>query len=129
MFQRHRIVTSFLLLLSLAVLSHAVAATVPKKGVPPIRPFVPQLLEGGVWRLDGTFASILTITNVLSISSVTVTPSLFMQDGTELPLAPVTVAPSSVALININDVMQHAPGSMKDHLSVFGSVAVSYQGP
>ncbi len=129
MFQRHRIVTSFLFLLSFAIVTRGIAATVPHKGMPPTRPFVPQLLEGGVWRLDGTFESTLAITNVLSISSVTVTPSLFMQDGTELPLAPVTIAASSVALIDINDAMQHAPGSMKDHLSLFGSVAVSYQGP
>lgn len=47
------------------------------------KPIVEQGVEGGLWHLEKNFESRLIVTNVLVDMPMTVTPFLYMADGTE----------------------------------------------
>lgn len=89
-------------------------------------PAVAQGAEGGLWRTDGNFESALIIKNVLEITPITVTPVLYMADGTEYVLSPVDLDASGVATVNINFALQAVPPNIQPHVSTYGSAAIRY---
>ncbi len=93
---------------------------------PPL-PIVSQGAEGGVWHTDHNFESILTLTNPLKVAPLTYMPILYMADGTEYVLSPVTVAPEGTATVNINRSLQDAPREIRAHASEYGTVGVRFQ--
>jgi len=88
-----------------------------------------HVLHGGLWRTDGGFVSTIRIKNVLAVAPIQVSPTIYMADGTAYPLAPVTVATSGVATVNINDALASAPRAIAPHVSEFGSLALVYKYP
>lgn len=95
--------------------------------LPFVDPSTPQGMEGGFWRLDGNFEPILRLKNVLLNRSVTVTPSLFFADGTELKLTPTTILPAGTQQINLRYAIANVPEDLKNHISTFGMAAISYE--
>lgn len=81
----------------------------------------------GLWRVDEGFVSTIHVKNSLIIGPLEVTPVLYMADGTEYALAPVTIATAGVASVNVNQALSEAPPEMASHLSSFGSAALRYQ--
>lgn len=88
-----------------------------------------HVLQGGFWRTDGGFVSIIRIKNVLVVAPIQISPTLFMADGTAYPLAPVSVASAGVATVNINDALASAPPAVSSHVSQFGSLMLTYTYP
>jgi len=88
-----------------------------------------HVLHGGLWRTDGGFVSTIRIKNVLAVAPIQVSPTIYMADGTAYPLAPVTVATSGVATVNINDALASAPRAIAPYVSEFGSLALVYKYP
>ena len=51
----------------------------------------PQMLFSGLWRVDGSFESMIHIKNSSVVAPVEVTPILYMADGAEHDLPPLTI--------------------------------------
>lgn len=88
---------------------------------------MPRTSVSGLWRTDGGFVARIRIKNALVVAPLEVEPVLYMADGTEYRLPPVTVAVAGVAVININDALAKAPPSVLTHLSTFGSASLTYR--
>jgi hypothetical protein len=133
---KHLRVTTAIFLLAIAALVPAIgelkvrAASSSKKAVVKLgkheKQVESQYLVGGAWRLDGNFEATLRITNVLEVSGITVTPVLFMADGTELELPVQTLAPSEVKLISINQAVAGAEAKLGNHKSAYGTAALKF---
>ncbi len=83
-------------------------------------------MGGGFWRTDANFEPVLRVKNVLEVSSLSVTPILFMADGTEYDLRPLTLDKAGIASIDIKDALRDAPLQIAAHGSEFGSAALRY---
>ena len=70
-----------------------------------------QASEGGFWRLDHAFDNFLRLKNVLLKSSGTVTPVLYvlyMKDGVEVDLKPVTLGSAGVVSTDLQKALRAA---------------------
>lgn len=98
---------------------------------PPIiskkHPIKAQSAEGALWRTDGGFQPVLMLKNMLEISPISVSPILFMADGTEYDLPEVQLDPAGVAMINVKTALQSAPAEIQRHLSLYGSAGIKFQ--
>lgn len=90
---------------------------------------VPQALAGALWRVDHTYKATLRLKNHVQTASISVTPVLYLADGTRYPLAPITLAASGVATVDLNQQLQLMPNSLRVHISDFGSAGVEFSWP
>ncbi|MBZ5536142.1 MAG: Ig-like domain-containing protein [Acidobacteriia bacterium] len=88
---------------------------------------VPQQLLCGLWRTDHTFEATLRIKNELLTDPLSVTPVLFMADGTEYDLPPVTIGSADVVSVEINAALRAAPAWLRPHISEFGSALLRFE--
>jgi len=86
----------------------------------------------GLWRTDGGFTSTIQLQNRLVTGPITVTPILFMADGSEYDLAGINVPASGVATVNVNSALRGisatAAAGFAGHLSEYGSAALRFTG-
>jgi len=69
---------------------------------------VPRSLVGGFWMIDANRKASIYLRNGLLTSSITVTPNLYLSNGVRYRLSSLTLEPSGVAVISINDgLSQH----------------------
>ena len=87
-----------------------------------------QRVEGGMWRLDGGFDSILRITNITHKQDIEVVPAVVMSDGYILKLDPHVVPASGVVTIDIGTALGEKAQIIAAHRSAFGMVAIEYPG-
>lgn len=80
-----------------------------------------------LWRTDGTFQSSIRLTNMLAITNMNATVTLYFADGTPYALAPTRIPASGVAVINVNQAVAASPPNIASHVSPSGSATVSYQ--
>lgn len=66
----------------------------------------------GLWRVDNGFVSTLHIKNALIVAALSVTPVLFMADGTEYDLPDVQLATGGTGNVNVNGALAKAPASI-----------------
>lgn len=62
---------------------------------------VPGSIAGGPWIVDAHDESIIYLKNVVENASVTITPVLYLSNGTKYQLAPVQLAPSGIAKVDV----------------------------
>ncbi len=91
------------------------------------KPTVPRAAVGGLWMIDANFKSTISLRNYLTADPITVTPVLYLSNGRKYTLAPVTLEPSGVARVSINDALQLQGISPWSTLS--GYVEVDYAWP
>ncbi len=84
-------------------------------------------MEGGLWRTDHDFESVLYLKNVLVNQPLTATPTVYMANGTSFDLQPNTLDAAGVASVNIGRALQTLPPSLQGHRSTFGTLGVRYQ--
>ncbi|MGF7183224.1 hypothetical protein [Tunturiibacter psychrotolerans] len=89
-------------------------------------PMASRDVGSSYWHIDGNFESVLHIKNVLETSELTVTPVLWMADGTEYDLAPIPLQKAESVSINIAHAIADAPSSTRQHASLFGSAGIRY---
>jgi hypothetical protein len=94
-----------------------------------VGPPVTSELHAGLWRVDGGFVSTIRIKNSLVVAPLEVTPILYMADGTAYTLAPVPLAVSGVATVNVNEALAAVPPEIAEHVSPYGSAALRYTYP
>lgn len=113
----------------LMTVASAQTASTPKDPGPAISrlPISPQELAGGFWRIDHDFKPTLQITNVLKVAPLTVTPILYMADGTPYSLSPYKLAISGVVTIDLRAALEEAPPAVAAHVSEYGSVRIKYE--
>lgn len=75
------------------------------------------------WTTEAGWQSELELRNDMSAQELTVTPVLRTPDGTETPLAPVTIKPQDVKTI---DLKAAAIGAAPQLISAYGSVVLRY---
>lgn len=115
-----------------ALISQGQRVTAPNKKVPPkLTSPVPspqaatqRSLVGGLWKVDSNFKSSIYIKNLVETSSVTVTPILYLSNGVELDLNPVTLDPSGTSVVDINAAL--ASKGIAPFSSLSGYVEVRY---
>jgi hypothetical protein len=88
---------------------------------------MPRTMVGGLWMIDANFKSSIYLRNVVETDPVTVTPILYLSNGTKYALPDVTVEPAGVAIISINDGLQKKGISSWATLS--GYVELQYKWP
>ncbi len=87
---------------------------------------VAQSVEGGMWRTDQAFDSVLHMKNVLLTNELQVRPSLIMADGYILRLPTMIIPAAGVASVNITDALKHMDVAAQAHRSVYGMAGVDY---
>lgn len=90
-------------------------------------PAVPGSVVGGPWITDANFKSSIYLKNVVETSPVTVTPVLFLSNGTKYVLPDVTLEPSGTAIVDVNAGLQ-AQG-VAGYATLSGYVELQYNWP
>jgi len=92
-----------------------------------LTPMMLRTMVGGLWMIDANFKSSIYLRNVVETDPVKVTPVLYLSNGTKYFLPEVTVEPSGVAIVSINDALQKKGISPWSTLS--GYVELQYTWP
>ncbi|HXR96638.1 MAG TPA: hypothetical protein VN709_02235 [Terriglobales bacterium] len=85
-----------------------------------------QSLVCSLWRTDGDTVAKIHIKNAVTTVAIAVTPTLYMDDGTALVLAPVEVPASGEITLQLNQALAQAPGRFAGHISTQGSARLDY---
>ncbi len=80
-----------------------------------------------LWRTDHGFQSTIRLKNMLDVTAIDATLTLYMADGTPYPLPTVHLDKSSVVTVNINSALASAPASIASHISQNGSATLQYR--
>lgn len=91
------------------------------------KPSVPRSLAGGLWRTDANYKSALYLRNDVETSPITVTPVLYLSNGTPYVLPDVTLAPGGTSIVDINAALQSQ--GIAPYATLMGYVEVRYQWP
>lgn len=95
--------------------------------IPPHSPKTHQTATGGFWRTDRNFDAMLRIKNILIAMPLTVTPVIYMADGTEIHLKPIQLEPAGAISINIANAIRDSGVELGAHRSSYGMAEVKYQ--
>lgn len=99
----------------------------PKVNKPtPQRP-VPGSIAGGPWIIDANFRSIMYLKNVVETSSITVTPILYLSNGTKYQLSLVQLEPSGIAKVDIGASLESL--GIAPNATLSGRVELQYNWP
>jgi hypothetical protein len=94
---------------------------------PPASSYVPRYLRGGLWMTDAFTKSSVYIHTDLEISSLPVTPVLYLSNGVKLSLPAITLQPHGTAVININDSL--ANQGISPYATLSGYIELNYRWP
>lgn len=86
---------------------------------------VDQTLTGGLWIGDSSFKSAIYLRNGLKTDKLTVTPVLYLGDGTRYALAPVTLAPEATEIVDVNQAL--IAHNLNPSPAISGYVELQYQ--
>lgn len=88
-----------------------------------------QQLFAGFWRVDRGFESTLRVKNVLITQGISVSPVIYMADGTAYALPSIDFSAGAIHDLSVNQALDAAPPSVRGHLSEFGSVVLNFTTP
>jgi hypothetical protein len=106
---------------------HKPIAPKVKKPIKWLTPAMPRTMVGGLWMIDANFKSSIYLRNVVETDPVTVTPILYLSNGTKYTLPDVTVEPAGVVIISINDALQKK--GISSWATLKGYVELQYRWP
>lgn len=122
------------LLCSFSVVAQQPRVLAPHDPVPPkatkalpLPAAVPGSIVGGPWMVDANFKSAIQIKNLVETSAVTVSPILYLSNGTKYTLAGVQLAPGGIATVDVNAAIQTLNIASLGSLS--GYVELDYNWP
>jgi hypothetical protein len=98
-----------------------------EKRLPWSKPMAQQSAVGGLWMTDVNTKAALYLKNVVKTDSVTVTPILYLSNGTHYPLAPITLGPSGTAIVDINQGL--ASQGIAPYAKLYGYAEIQYNWP
>lgn len=82
---------------------------------------------GGPWMVDANFKSSIYLKNIVETSSVTVSPVLYLSNGTRYQLPVVQLEPSGTAIVDINSSLQNL--GIAPYATLSGWVELQYKWP
>jgi hypothetical protein len=91
----------------------------------PMPPAMPQSNFAGLWRLDHDFVARIHVKNLMPANSVQVTPVLYITDGTEYDLSPVSLGSNAVVDVSVNQALAQALPPMAAHRSPYDSAELN----
>jgi hypothetical protein len=131
------LVLSFVVSASVSIPCAAQQPRVPAPHVPVVPPlpysppaansFVPRFLRGGLWMTDAYTKSSVYVRSDVETASITVTPVLYLSNGTKVSLSAVTLKPSGTGVININDGL--AAQGIAPYATLSGYIELQYSWP
>jgi hypothetical protein len=89
------------------------------------KPAVDRSIVGGFWTIDGNRKATIYLKNGLDSSPLTVTPVLFLSNGVQYPLAPITLEPAGTSVVSVNDAL--ASQGIAPYATLSGYVEVRYK--
>lgn len=93
----------------------------------PLPAAVADSMVGGPWIVDANFKSSIYLKNVVETSPVTITPVLYLSNGTKYTLPAVQLEPSGTATIDINAALQNL--GIAPYATLSGWVELQYNWP
>lgn len=122
------------LLFSFSVVAQQTKVLAPHDPVPPratksipLPAAKPASLVGGPWMVDANFKSTIQMKNVVETSAVTISPILYLSNGTKYTLPDVRLDPAGVAIVDINAALQSL--GIAPYTSLSGYVELGYNWP
>lgn len=107
---------------------------VPHRSVPrkvekrvPLPHAVPGSIVLGPWMVDANFKSTIYVKNLVETSAITVTPALYLSNGTKLTMTPVELAPAGISVIDVNEALQNQ--RIAPYATLTGYVELQYFWP
>jgi hypothetical protein len=104
----------------------------PHRAIPPRasvalsqRPAIDRSIVGGFWTIDANRKASIYLKNGLETSPLTVTPVLFLSNGVQYSLAPVTLVPAGTAVVSVNDAL--GKQGIAPYATLSGYVEVRYK--
>lgn len=85
---------------------HRLIAPQVEKRIPWPTPATQRSMVGGLWMTDPTIKSAIYLKNVVETDPITVTPILWLSNGTRYTLPNVTLEPAGTAIVDINAGLQ-----------------------
>lgn len=103
---------------------------IPPKAASPIArsiPSTPRSMVGGLWMTDANLKASIYMRNVVETDPMTVTPILYLSNGTRYQLADVTLDPGGIAILSINDALDKM--GISSYAPLSGYVELQYTWP
>ncbi len=113
--------SSFLLLALCSVSAFSADPPHPK-----LRAASSQEVYAAYWTLEPGWHTDIEVRNNIADTPVTVTPTLRFATGSEVVLAPVTISPQDVAMINLHEELAKVAPQLAGAVGSYGSVVLRY---
>ena len=104
-----------------------IAPRVPKDKELPLPPAKLGSAVGGPWMVDANFKSAIYIKNVVEVYAVTVTPILYLSNGTRYKLPDVNLGPAGTAIVDVNAALDSL--GLASYATLSGYVELQYNFP
>jgi len=104
-----------------------IAPRVPKSQELPLPPAKVGSVVGGPWMVDANFKSAIYIKNVVEVYAVTVTPILYLSNGTRYKLPDVKLDPAGTAIVDVNAALDSL--GLASYATLSGYVEIQYNFP
>ncbi len=91
-----------------------------------LNPAVPRSMIGGFWMTDSNRKASIYLKNGLETAAITVTPVLFLSNGTRYALDAITLQPSGTSVISINDALERQGVAPWGILSGYAEIEYSW---
>ena len=104
-----------------------IAPRVPKDKELPLPPAKPGSVVGGPWMVDANFKSAIYIRNVVETQSVSVTPILYLSNGTKYSLPQVKLEPAGTTIVDVNAALDSL--GLASYATLSGYVELQYNFP
>jgi hypothetical protein len=121
-------------LLALPCLAQQPKVPAPHRSVPPkaekpipLPAAVPGSIVVGPWMVDANFKSTIYLNNLVQTSAVSVTPVLYLSNGTKFTLSPIQLAPAGISVIDVNAALQNL--GIAPYATLNGYVELQYSWP
>jgi len=111
---RYLVLASCVLALASLMSAQEPKVLAPHKPVPPVSQYPKQWpkqatvrsLVGGLWMTDANFKSSIYLRNNNNTDGISVTPILWLSNGTKYVLPDVKLEPSGIAVVSVNDALR-----------------------
>ncbi len=93
----------------------------------PVPPAIADSIVAGPWMIDANFKSTVRVKNIVETSAITVTPVLYLSNGTQYVLSPMTIEAAGTAVVDVNAALQAL--GIAPYATLSGYIELQYTWP